>query len=147
MSTKTENTTMTFVEKALAFLNITEENSVSAIQKSAKKIWEKQVSNKTKAIIKLKEDCTETIEGLNEDLADLKGEYSEAFLNVSTDKMGRTERESYITGEYQYQIANALKKVEDKEKEIKDTQSTCDIKVEKLEKEIKMYNSYLAEIK
>lgn len=148
MSTETKtNTTMSFVAKALAFLNITEEDNVKSVQKTAIKLWEKQIDNKHKAIKKAKEVCTELVDDLKEDLEYAKTEYKESFLNISTERMERTARQDYIQGEYQDQIANAKAKVDSIEGKIKQAEDRRDTTVDTLEKEIKMFEEFLTEIK
>lgn len=137
---------MSFAQRVLAFVKGGEESNVVAIQATAKKAWEKEISKAENNIKALGRKLAEDLEEQNEYLAEATIAYDESFLNVTITKLGHDERKTYVAGDYQRQIATALAKVDSINAKIESLKKVSADTIADYQKMIDTYKNYLAKI-
>jgi len=138
MANKVEKT---FIERVLEFINGGEEASVKNIQRTAIKRWKKQIETKELKIAELKRALEYEVNEQQEYLEDAKLALVESYLNIDAEVKGKDNVDSYVSNDYESQIANAKYNVEKHTKRIESLQTSANAAVEKLEKEIASYKS------
>ena len=137
---------MSFTQRVLAFVKGGEESNVIAIQATAKKAWEKEISKAETNIKTIARKLAEDLEEQNEYLAEATIAYDESFLNVTITKLGHDDRKTYVAGNYQRQIATALAKVDSINAKIESLKKVSADTIADYQKMIDTYKNYLAKI-
>ena len=137
----------TFLQKVLAFVNGGEEANIANVLRIAAKRWRKQITLKKRAIKDLQEKLVETLEEQEEYRTDELEAYKESFLNVDVEVKGRDNVVNYVNYNYEQQISNAKGALDKREETISGLKVDVGTAVKKLQKEINIYEGFLAEIK
>ena len=136
MSTQANKTNKTWLEKALAFLNVTEEAKVSSMKKRMERYYKDEERKCNVQIEKLKRDLEDYLEISKERLEEIKEQEEQAFIEINVDKIATVElRESYVF-QLDEQFNRGIKARKEKEEEIQ-------AKKELHEKQIKLYKEKL----
>jgi len=138
---------LTFIQKVILFVKGGDEANVANILKIASKKWKKQIVLKERAIKELREKLVETLEEQDEYKADELAAYKESFLNVDVEIKGRDNVVEYVDFEYEQQISNAKDALNRRDNGISELKADTEAGIKKLEKQIAVYVSFLAEIK
>jgi uncharacterized protein YbaP (TraB family) len=130
----------------LNFIKSTDESNVSSIVETARKLWKKNIEIAKRNAETLTRQYTESKEELLEFLSEAEVEYKESFLNIDPSKKSKVERENYVNGEYQQQIANALGKVDSLKKQLKELEDKYERATKINQGNMDLYIKYLSEI-
>lgn len=145
MSKTTETTVKGFLNRVLNFLKDSDESNVSKNLDTIKKVWNGKIASAEKRIKAIASTLETELERQEEMLEDAKQFVEEAYLNVSSDKMSYDERISYVD-KYETQIAIAIAKKENVDKEIERLKSEAEKQTEKCKTDIAKYKEFLAKI-
>ena len=136
----------TFIEQILEFVNGGEEVNVKNILKVATKKWNKQILLKKRAIKDIEEKLVETLEEQADYRSDDLTAYKESFLSVDVEVKGRDAIVAYVRDTYEQQISDAKYNLNKRDSRIDDFKANAASAIRNLEKEIKDYEGFLAEV-
>lgn len=123
MSTQAKKPT-TWVEKVLAFLNVSDADKVSLMKKRMEKYY-KEEERKCKANIeKLTRDLEDYLETSEEKLQEITEQEEGAFLNVNLDAIKTVDDREYYVSVLDDQFNRAIKLRKQKEQEIEETKKS-----------------------
>ena len=136
MSTQANKTNKTWLEKALALLNISEQDKLVLMKKRMERYYKDEERKCNAQIEKLKRDLEDYLEISKERLEEIKEQEEQAFIEINVDKIATVElRESYVF-QLDEQFNRGIKARKEKEEEIQ-------AKKELHEKQIKLYKEKL----
>ena len=137
MSTQANKTNKTWLEKALALLNISEQDKVSLMKKRMEKYYKEEERKCNAHIERLERELEDYLETSEEKLEEIKEQEEQSFLEINLDKIATVElRDSYVS-QLDEQFNRGIRARKEKEEEIqaqKDyTQKQIKLYKEKLE--------------
>ena len=136
MSTQANKTNKTWLEKALALLNISEQDKLVLMKKRMEKYYKEEERKCNAHIEKLERELLDYLETSEEKLEEIKEQEEQSFLEINLDKIATVElRDSYVS-QLDEQFNKGIKARKEKEQEIQ-TQK------EYTEKQIKLYKEKL----
>ena len=136
MSTQANKTNKTWLEKALALLNISEQDKLVLMKKRMEKYYKEEERKCNAHIEKLERELLDYLETSEEKLEEIKEQEEQSFLEINLDKIATVElRDSYVS-QLDEQFNKGIKARKEKEQEIQ-TQK------EYTEKQIKLFKEKL----
>ena len=136
MSTQANKTNKTWLEKALALLNISEQDKLVLMKKRMEKYYKEEERKCNAHIEKLERELLDYLETSEEKLEEIKEQEEQSFLEINVDKIATVElRDSYVS-QLDEQFNKGIKARKEKEQEIQ-TQK------EYTEKQIKLFKEKL----
>ena len=136
MSTQANNTNKTWLEKALALLNISEQDKLVLMKKRMEKYYKEEERKCNAHIEKLERELLDYLETSEEKLEEIKEQEEQSFLEINLDKIATVElRDSYVS-QLDEQFNRGIKARKEKEEEIQ-------AQKEYTEKQIKLYKEKL----
>ena len=136
MSTQANKTNKTWLEKALALLNISEQDKLVLMKKRMEKYYKEEERKCNAHIEKLERELLDYLETSEEKLEEIKEQEEQSFLEINLDKIATVElRESYVF-QLDEQFNRGIKARKEKEEQIQ-------AKKELHEKQIKLYKEKL----
>ena len=136
MSTQANKTNKTWLEKALALLNISEQDKLVLMKKRMEKYYKEEERKCNAHIEKLERELLDYLETSEEKLEEIKEQEEQSFLEINLDKIATVElRDSYVS-QLDEQFNRGIKARKQKEEEIQ-------AQKESTEKQIKLYKEKL----
>ena len=136
MSTQANKTNKTWLEKALALLNISEQDKLVLMKKRMEKYYKEEERKCNAHIEKLERELLDYLETSEEKLEEIKEQEEQSFLEINLDKIATVElRDSYVS-QLDEQFNRGIKARKEKEEEIQ-------AQKEYTEKQIKLYKEKL----
>ena len=136
MSTQANKTNKTWLEKALALLNISEQDKLVLMKKRMEKYYKEEERKCNAHIEKLERELEDYLETSAEKLEEIKEQEEQSFLEINLDKIATVElRDSYVS-QLDEQFNRGIKARKEKEEQIQ-------AKKELHEKQIKLYKEKL----
>ena len=136
MSTQANKTNKTWLEKALALLNISEQDKLVLMKKRMEKYYKEEERKCNAHIEKLERELLDYLETSEEKLEEIKEQEEQSFLEINLDKIATVElRDSYVS-QLDEQFNRGIKARKEKEQEIQ-------AQKEYTEKQIKLYKEKL----
>ena len=136
MSTQANKTNKTWLEKALALLNISEQDKLVLMKKRMEKYYKEEERKCNAHIERLERELEDYLETSAEKLEEIKEQEEQSFLEINLDKIATVElRESYVS-QLDEQFNRGIKARKEKEEQIQ-------AKKELHEKQIKLYKEKL----
>ena len=136
MSTQANKTNKTWLEKALALLNISEQDKLVLMKKRMEKYYKEEERKCNAHIERLEREFEDYLETSAEKLEEIKEQEEQSFLEINVDKIATVElRDSYVF-QLDEQFNRGIKARKEKEEEIQ-------AQKESTEKQIKLYKEKL----
>ena len=136
MSTQANKTNKTWLEKALALLNISEQDKLILMKKRMEKYYKEEERKCNAHIERLEREFEDYLETSAEKLEEIKEQEEQSFLEINLDKIATVElRDSYVS-QLDEQFNRGIKARKEKEEQIQ-------AKKELHEKQIKLYKEKL----
>ena len=136
MSTQANKTNKTWLEKALALLNISEQDKLVLMKKRMEKYYKEEERKCNAQIERLERELEDYLETSAEKLEEIKEQEEQSFLEINLDKIATVElRDSYVS-QLDEQFNRGIKARKEKEEEIQ-------AQKEYTEKQIKLYKEKL----
>ena len=136
MSTQANKTNKTWLEKALALLNISEQDKLVLMKKRMEKYYKEEERKCNAHIERLERELEDYLETSTEKLDEIKEQEEQSFLEINLDKIATVElRDSYVS-QLDEQFNRGIKARKEKEEEIQ-------AQKEYTEKQIKLYKEKL----
>ena len=136
MSTQANKTNKTWLEKALALLNISEQDKLVLMKKRMEKYYKEEERKCNAHIEKLERELLDYLETSEEKLEEIKEQEEQSFLEINLDKIATVElRDSYVS-QLDEQFNRGIRARKEKEEEIQ-------AQKEYTEKQIKLYKEKL----
>ena len=136
MSTQANKTNKTWLEKALALLNISEQDKLVLMKKRMEKYYKEEERKCNAHIERLEKELEDYLEISKEKLEEIKEQEEQACIEINVDKIATVElRESYVF-QLDEQFNRGIKARKEKEEEIQ-------AQKEYTEKQIKLYKEKL----
>ena len=136
MSTQANKTNKTWLEKALALLNISEQDKLVLMKKRMEKYYKEEERKCNAHIEKLERELIDYLETSEEKLEEIKEQEEQSFLEINLDKIATVElRDSYVS-QLDEQFNRGIRARKEKELEIQ-------AQKEYTEKQIKLYKEKL----
>ena len=136
MSTQANKTNKTWLEKALALLNISEQDKLVLMKKRMEKYYKEEERKCNAHIERLERELEDYLETSAEKLEEIKEQEEQSFLEINVDKIATVElRDSYVS-QLDEQFNRGIKARKEKEEQIQ-------AKKELHEKQIKLYKEKL----
>ena len=136
MSTQANKTNKTWLEKALALLNISEQDKLVLMKKRMEKYYKEEERKCNAHIEKLERELLDYLETSEEKLEEIKEQEEQSFLEINLDKIATVElRDSYVS-QLDEQFNRGIRARKEKEVEIQ-------AQKEYTEKQIKLYKEKL----
>ena len=136
MSTQANKTNKTWLEKALALLNISEQDKLVLMKKRMEKYYKEEERKCNAHIEKLERELIDYLETSEEKLEEIKEQEEQSFLEINPDKIATVElRDSYVS-QLDEQFNRGIRARKEKEEEIQ-------AQKEYTEKQIKLYKEKL----
>ena len=136
MSTQANKTNKTWLEKALALLNISEQDKLVLMKKRMEKYYKEEERKCNAHIEKLERELLDYLETSEEKLEEIKEQEEQSFLEINLDKIATVElRDSYVS-QLDEQFNRGIRARKEKEEEIQSQK-------EYTEKQIKLYKEKL----
>ena len=136
MSTQANKTNKTWLEKALALLNISEQDKLVLMKKRMEKYYKEEERKCNAHIERLERELEDYLETSAEKLEEIKEQEEQAFIEINVDKIATVElRDSYVF-QLDEQFNRGIKARKEKEEEIQ-------AQKEYTEKQIKLYKEKL----
>ena len=136
MSTQANKTNKTWLEKALALLNISEQDKLVLMKKRMEKYYKEEERKCNAHIEKLERELLDYLETSEEKLEEIKEQEEQSFLEINLDKIATVElRDSYVS-QLDEQFNRGIRARKEKELEIQ-------AQKEYTEKQIKLYKEKL----
>ena len=136
MSTQANKTNKTWLEKALALLNISEQDKLVLMKKRMEKYYKEEERKCNAHIERLERELIDYLETSEEKLEEIKEQEEQSFLEINLDKIATVElRDSYVS-QLDEQFNRGIRARKEKELEIQ-------AQKESTEKQIKLYKEKL----
>ena len=136
MSTQANKTNKTWLEKALALLNISEQDKLVLMKKRMEKYYKEEERKCNAHIERLERELEDYLETSTEKLDEIKEQEEQSFLEINLDKIATVElRDSYVS-QLDEQFNRGIRARKEKELEIQ-------AQKESTEKQIKLYKEKL----
>ena len=136
MSTQANKTNKTWLEKALALLNISEQDKLVLMKKRMEKYYKEEERKCNAHIERLEREFEDYLETSAEKLEEIKEQEEQSFLEINLDKIATVElRESYVS-QLDEQFNRGIRARKEKEEEIQAQKDYT-------EKQIKLYKEKL----
>ena len=136
MSTQANKTNKTWLEKALALLNISEQDKLVLMKKRMEKYYKEEERKCNAHIEKLERELLDYLETSEEKLEEIKEQEEQSFLEINLDRIATVElRDSYVS-QLDEQFNRGIKARKEKEEEIQ-------AQKEYTEKQIKLFKEKL----
>ena len=136
MSTQANKTNKTWLEKALALLNISEQDKLVLMKKRMEKYYKEEERKCNAHIERLERELLDYLETSEEKLEEIKEQEEQSFLEINLDRIATVElRDSYVS-QLDEQFNRGIKARKEKEEEIQ-------AQKEYTEKQIKLYKEKL----
>ena len=98
MSTQANKTNKTWLEKALALLNISEQDKLVLMKKRMEKYYKEEERKCNAHIERLERELEDYLETSTEKLDEIKEQEEQSFLEINLDKIATVElRDSYVS--------------------------------------------------
>ena len=136
MSTQANKTNKTWLEKALALLNISEQDKLVLMKKRMEKYYKEEERKCNAHIERLEREFEDYLETSAEKLEEIKEQEEQSFLEINLDKIATVElRDSYVS-QLDEQFNRGIRARKEKEEQIQ-------AKKELHERQIKLYKEKL----
>lgn len=136
MSTQANKTNKTWLEKALALLNISEQDKLVLMKKRMEKYYKEEERKCNAHIEKLERELIDYLENSEEKLEEIKEQEEQSFLEINLDRIATVElRDSYVS-QLDEQFNRGIRARKEKEEEIQAQKDYT-------EKQIKLYKEKL----
>ena len=136
MSTQANKTNKTWLEKALALLNISEQDKLVLMKKRMEKYYKEEERKCNAQIERLERELEDYLETSTEKLEEIKEQEEQSFLEINLDRIATVElRDSYVS-QLDEQFNRGIRARKEKEEEIQ-------AQKEYTEKQIKLYKEKL----
>ena len=136
MSTQANKTNKTWLEKALALLNISEQDKLVLMKKRMEKYYKEEERKCNAHIERLERELEDYLETSTEKLDEIKEQEEQSFLEINLDKIATVElRDSYVS-QLDEQFNRGIRARKEKEEAIQ-------AQKESTEKQIKLYKEKL----
>ena len=118
MSTQANKTNKTWLEKALALLNISEQDKLVLMKKRMEKYYKEEERKCNAHIERLERELEDYLETSTEKLDEIKEQEEQSFLEINLDKIATVElRDSYVS-QLDEQFNRGIRARKQKEEEI-----------------------------
>ena len=137
---------ITWASKVMARLNLSEEGKVGLFGDKLKRVIEKRIIDKEEEVAKLERQLKNTMIEMNEQLNEVKDEYSDAFITIDLTRITDTDsRKAYAEP-----FVNALMKKKNAVinfvQKIEDTKNSYDKQIKEFKDSVAAYEEFLSNI-
>lgn len=134
--------TITWAEKVLAKLNLSDKGKIGLFGDKLNSEWSKQIRNKKREIEVLNTQMEDELIEANEKLVDMKEDYYDAFLNVNTSKIETSDARTAYVESFTQNLVYKKNAILAQEQEIKDIKSSYEEDIKELQEQIDLLEEF-----
>ena len=137
---------LSFVEKCVAKLNLTENSKIELAADQIIKTYEKEIKVRERKIADIKVKEEEDLIDLNEQLEELKIEKAEVATTIDVNSINTNEARRNYVGTYTQKLQAAINMVKAKETQIEEYKKNVEDKIKIQQTDIDYFKALLAEM-
>lgn len=137
---------LSFVEKCVAKLNLTENSKIELAADQIIKTYEKEIKVRERKIADIKVKEEEDLIDLNEQLEELKIEKAEVATTIDVNSINTNEARRNYVGVYTQKLQAAIDRVKAKENQIEEYKKNVEDKIKIQQTDIDYFKALLAEM-
>ena len=137
---------LSFVEKCVAKLNLTENSKIELAADQIIKTYEKEIKVRERKIADIKVKEEEDLIDLNEQLEELKIEKAEVATTIDVNSINTNEARRNYVGVYTQKLQAAIDRVKAKETQIEEYKKNVEDKIKVQQTDIDYFKALLAEM-
>ena len=137
---------LSFVEKCVAKLNLTENSKIELAADQIIKTYEKEIKVRERKIADIKVKEEEDLIDLNEQLEELKIEKAEVATTIDVNSITTNEARRNYVGVYTQKLQAAIDRVKAKETQIEEYKKNVEDKIKVQQTDIDYFKALLAEM-
>ena len=137
---------LSFVEKCVAKLNLTENSKIELSADQIIKTYEKEIKVRERKIADIKVKEEEDLIDLNEQLEELKIEKAEVATTIDINSINTNEARRNYVGAYTQKLQAAIDRVKAKETQIEEYKKNVEDKIKVQQTDIDYFKALLAEM-
>ena len=137
---------LSFVQKCVAKLNLTEDSKIELAADQIIKTYEKEIKIRERKISDIKVKEEEDLIDLNEQLAELKGEKAEVATTIDVNSINTNEARRNYVSTYTQKLLAAIDAVKAKETQIEEYKRNVEDKIKVQQTDIDHFKALLAEM-
>jgi ABC-type phosphate transport system auxiliary subunit len=137
---------LSFVQKCVAKLNLTEDSKIELAADQIIKTYEKEIKVRERKIADIKVKEEEDLIDLNEQLEELRIEKAEVATTIDVDSINTNEARRNYVGVYTQKLQAAIDRVKAKETQIKEYKENVEDKIKVQQTDIDYFKALLAEM-
>ena len=137
---------ITWASKVMARLNLSEEGKVGLFGDKLKRVIEKRIIDKEEEVAKLERQLKNTMIEMNEQLNEVKDEYSDAFITIDLTRITDTDSRKAYADPFVNNLMQKKNAVINFIQKIEDTKNSYDKQIEELKDSIAAYKEFLTNI-
>ena len=137
---------LSFVEKCVAKLNLTENSKIELAADQIIKTYEKEIKVRERKIADIKVKEEEDLIDLNEQLEELKIEKAEVATTIDVNSINTNEARRNYVGIYTQKLQAAIDRVKAKETQIEEYKKNVEDKIKIQQTDIDYFKALLAEM-
>ena len=137
---------LSFVEKCVAKLNLTENSKIELAADQIIKTYEKEIKIRERKIADIKVKEEEDLIDLNEQLEELKIEKAEVATTIDVNSINTNEARRNYVGVYTQKLQAAIDRVKAKETQIEEYKKNVEDKIKVQQTDIDYFKALLAEM-
>ena len=137
---------LSFVEKCVAKLNLTENSKIELAADQIIKTYEKEIKVRDRKIADIKVKEEEDLIDLNEQLEELKIEKAEVATTIDVNSINTNEARRNYVGVYTQKLQAAIDRVKAKENQIEEYKKNVEDKIKIQQTDIDYFKALLAEM-
>ena len=137
---------LSFVEKCVAKLNLTENSKIELAADQIIKTYEKEIKVRERKIADIKVKEEEDLIDLNEQLEELKIEKAEVATTIDVNSINTNEARRNYVGVYTQKLRAAIDRVKAKETQIEEYKKNVEDKIKVQQTDIDYFKALLAEM-
>ena len=137
---------LSFVEKCVAKLNLTENSKIELAADQIIKTYEKEIKVRERKIADIKVKEEEDLIDLNEQLEELKIEKAEVATTIDVNSINTNEARRNYVGVYTQKLQAAIDRVKAKETQIEEYEKNVEDKIKVQQTDIDYFKALLAEM-
>lgn len=137
---------ITWASKVMARLNLSEEGKVGLFGDKLKRVIEKRIIDKEEEVAKLERQLKNTMIEMNEQLNEIKDEYSDAFITIDLTRITDTDSRKAYADPFVNNLMHKKNAVINFIQKIEDTKNSYDKQIKDLKDSIAAYEEFLSNI-
>ena len=137
---------ITWASKVMARLNLSEEGKVGLFGDKLKRVIEKRIIDKEEEVAKLERQLKNTMIEMNEQLNEVKDEYSDAFITIDLTRITDTDSRKAYAEPFVNALMQKKNAVINFVQKIEDTKNSYDKQIKELKDSVAAYEEFLSNI-